>query len=79
MPFTLYQWDEDKGKPGKAFVKGIPDAKVKLSFRVKPGARYQLVETQSASGYGTAFGTALALRTAKLRCGNAFYEQSAVF
>lgn len=39
-----------------AFAKGVTDAQGKLSFRVKPGAHYQLLETQSASGYGTAFG-----------------------
>lgn len=56
VSFTLYQWDSANETRGMAFAKGVTDAQGKLSFRVKPGAHYQLVETQSASGYGTAFG-----------------------
>lgn len=54
VTFTLYQWDS--GKRGLPFAQGETGADGKLSFKVKPGALYELVETGSAPGYGSAMG-----------------------
>ena len=56
VSFLLYQWDLDGNMRGLPFAQGTTDAQGKLSFRVKPGAAYELVETESAPGYGGAFG-----------------------
>lgn len=56
VSFLLYQWDSASAARGLPFAKGETDAQGKLSFRVKPEASYELVETQSLPGYGSAFG-----------------------
>lgn len=47
--FTLYQED-------LPFAQGTTDAKGRLSFKVKPGAVYELVESESLPGYNSTFG-----------------------
>ncbi len=56
VSFTLYQWDSDNKRRGLPFAQGKTDAQGKLSFKVKPNAAYELVETESVSGYGSAIG-----------------------
>ncbi len=56
VSFTLYQWDSDSNTRGLPFAQGKTDAQGKLSFKVKPNAVYELVETESVPGYGSAFG-----------------------
>lgn len=53
VTFTLYQWDGTRR--GLAFAQGITDDQGSLSFKVKPGAQYELVETESAPGYSNAY------------------------
>lgn len=55
VSFTLYQWNQDSDTRGLPFAQGETDAQGKLSFRVKPEAFYELVETKSAPGYGSVF------------------------
>lgn len=56
VTFTLYQWDSVKNRRGLPFAKGATDAQGKLSFKVKPGASYEIAETESVSGYHPVFG-----------------------
>ena len=56
VSFTLYQWDSDSNTRGLPFAQGKTDAQGKLSFKVKPNAVYELVETESVPSYGSAFG-----------------------
>lgn len=55
VSFLLYQWDRDSDTRGLPFAQGTTDARGTLSFKVKPGAVYKLVETESAPGYGSGF------------------------
>ena len=55
VSFTLYQWDEATDTRGLPFAQGKTDAQGKLSFKVTPHAVYELAETESAPGYGSAF------------------------
>lgn len=54
--FTLYQWDSTSGTRGLPFARGATGAQGDLSFIVKPGAVYELVEEQSLPGYSSSFG-----------------------
>lgn len=56
VTFTLYQWDSKNNMQGLPYAQGVTDAQGRLSFKVKPGAVYELVETGSLSGYGSALG-----------------------
>lgn len=56
VSFTLYQWDNDNHKRGLPFARGTTDAQGKLSFLVKPGAVYELTETESLPGYENTIG-----------------------
>lgn len=56
VTFTLYQWDAEKNKQGLPIAQGTTDDGGKLSFKVKPRATYELVETGSLSGYGSELG-----------------------
>ena len=58
VSFMLYQWDADKNTRGLPFAKGETGADGKLSFKVKPEAFYELVETKSIPGYSSVFGAA---------------------
>lgn len=54
VTFFLYEWDNDmRGLP---FAKGTTDAQGELTFKVKPNAVYELVETESIPGYSSKFG-----------------------
>lgn len=55
VTFTLYQWDVSSARRGLAFAQGVTDAQGMLSFKVKPGGVYELVETESAPGYSNAY------------------------
>lgn len=55
VTFTLYQWDESSARRGLAFAQGVTDSQGMLSFKVKPSAVYELVETESAPGYSNAY------------------------
>lgn len=55
VTFTLYQWDESSARRGLAFAQGVTDAQGMLSFKVKPGGVYELVETESAPGYSNVY------------------------
>ena len=55
VSFLLYQWDSDSDTRGLPFAQGKTDADGKLTFRVKPNAVYELVETESVAGYGSKF------------------------
>lgn len=54
VTFTLYQWDSNSATRGLPFAQGMTDAQGKLSFKVNPGSVYELVETKSIPGYGSA-------------------------
>lgn len=56
VTFLLYQWDSDGQKRGLPFAQGKTDANGMVSFKVKPKAAYELVETESIPGYGSVFG-----------------------
>lgn len=51
VTYTLYQWDEKNGRRGMAVARGTTDVQGKVSFKVKPGMTYELVETEGISGY----------------------------
>ncbi len=51
VTFTLYQWDNEKQTRGLPFAQGSTDRLGKVSFLVKPGGSYELVETESIAGY----------------------------
>ena len=51
VTYTLYQWDKDNNTRGMPVAQGVTDAKGKVSFKVKPGAVYELVQTRGISGY----------------------------
>lgn len=51
VSFLLYRWDSGTNQRGLPFAKGETDANGELSFKVTPGAAYELVETESAPGY----------------------------
>lgn len=51
VTFVLYQWDSVGNARGLAIAQGITDAQGMLTFKVKPGAAYELVEKESVSGY----------------------------
>ncbi len=53
VTFTLYQWNHEEQVRGLPFAQGITDAEGKLSFKVKPRASYELVETKSIPGYSS--------------------------
>lgn len=55
VSFLLYQWDSDNNTRGLPFAQGATDSQGKLSFKVKPGAIYELVEDESVPGYGSEF------------------------
>lgn len=55
VTFTLYQWDSVKGVRGLPFAQGITDTQGIISFFVKPGVKYELVESKSAPGYSSLF------------------------
>ena len=55
VSFLLYQWDNENNTRGLPFAQGTTDAQGKLSFKVKPGAIYELVEDESVPGYGSEF------------------------
>lgn len=55
VTFILYQWDNERNVRGLPFAQGTTDAQGKLSFKVKPGAAYELVETGSLPGYTGTF------------------------
>lgn len=54
--FVLYQWDSAKGMRGLPFFQGTTDEQGKLSFKVKPREKYELVETGSPVGYDNKLG-----------------------
>ncbi len=54
--FTLYQWDGENNKRGLPFAQGETDTGGKLSFKVKPNAVYELVETKGIDGYNSSLG-----------------------
>lgn len=56
VTFTLYEWDEAGNVRGLPFAQGTTDSQGRLSFKVKPGASYELEETKSIPGYGSMFG-----------------------
>lgn len=51
VAYTIYQWDEANNRRGLAVARGITDAQGRVSFKVKPGRTYELVETKGISGY----------------------------
>ena len=53
--YQWYQWDGESNTRGLPFAQGTTDAQGKLSFKVKPGAIYELVEDESVPGYGSEF------------------------
>lgn len=53
--FTLYQWDKENNERGLPFARGETDTQGKLSFKVKPDAVYELVETKGIDGYNSTF------------------------
>lgn len=55
VTFTLYQWDSASKARGLPFAQGTTNAQGKISFKVKPNALYELVETESLSGYDSRF------------------------
>lgn len=56
VTFVLYSWDSKTGQRGLAFSQAETDENGKLSFRgLKPGAKYELVETSPKSGYSSTF------------------------
>ncbi len=56
VTFTLYHWDTQSLTRGLPFARGTTDSQGRLSFKVKPGASYELVESESLPGYESAFG-----------------------
>lgn len=56
VTFTLYQWDVENNARGIPFAQGITDEEGKLTFKVSPNAKYELVETESLPGYGSKIG-----------------------
>lgn len=56
VTFTLYQWEKEKQERGLPFARGTTDAQGTLSFLVKPGESYELVETEGAAGYDSTAG-----------------------
>lgn len=56
VSFLLYQWDNDRNERGLPFAQGTTDHQGKLSFKVTPGASYELVESESLPGYGASLG-----------------------
>lgn len=51
VTYTLYQWDSINNKRGLPVAQGITDALGRVSFKVKPGAEYVLVQTKGIDGY----------------------------
>lgn len=51
VAYTLYQWDSVNNRRGLPVAQGITDAQGKVSFKVKPGAEYVLVQTKGIAGY----------------------------
>lgn len=51
VAYTLYQWDSINNKRGLPVAQGITDALGRVSFKVKPGAQYVLVQTKGIDGY----------------------------
>lgn len=58
VTYTLYRWDQDNNRRGLPVAQGITDAQGRITFRVKPGAVYELVQTGAVSGYDDAPGWA---------------------
>ncbi len=58
VTYTLYRWDQDNNRRGLPIAQGITDAQGRITFRVKPGAVYELVQTGAVSGYDDAPGWA---------------------
>lgn len=56
VSFILYTWNDADDERGLPFAQGTTDSQGELSFRVKPGASYELVESDSLPGYSSAFG-----------------------
>lgn len=56
VSFTLYQWDSENHRRGLSFAQRTTDDNGKLSFLVKPGAVYELEETENLPGYESAVG-----------------------
>ena len=51
VAYTLYRWDKDNNRRGLPVAQGITDDQGRVTFQVKPGAVYELVQTGSAPGY----------------------------
>lgn len=51
VTYTLYQWDKENNERGMPVAQGVTDAQGKVTFKVKPGAVYELVQTKGISGY----------------------------
>lgn len=51
VAYTLYQWDSINNRRGLPVAQGITDALGRVSFKVKPGAQYVLVQTKGIDGY----------------------------
>lgn len=51
VTYTLYEWDTVNNRRMKAVARGVTDAQGKVSFKVKPGAVYELVQTGGIPGY----------------------------
>lgn len=49
--FTLYEWDTTNHRRLRAVARGVTDSQGKVSFKVKPGGVYELVQTKGISGY----------------------------
>ncbi len=51
VTYTLYRWDRDNNRRGLPVAQGITDAQGRVTFQVKPGTVYELVQTGAAPGY----------------------------
>lgn len=51
VTYTLYEWDKVNNRRMRAVAQGVTDAQGKVSFKVKPDAVYELVQTKGLSDY----------------------------
>lgn len=51
VTYTLYEWDKANNRRIRAVAQGVTDAQGKVSFKVKPDAVYELVQTKGVSDY----------------------------
>lgn len=51
VTYTLYEWDKVSNRRIRAVALGVTDAQGKVSFKVKPDAVYELVQTKGISDY----------------------------